>query len=50
MTRVLITGAAGGIASAAIAQLQARGAEVVGIDLAASEDGSVIACVVTDQE
>ena len=48
--RVLITGADGGIGSAAISQLRARGAEVVGLDLVGSEDGSVIACDVTDQD
>jgi NAD(P)-dependent dehydrogenase (short-subunit alcohol dehydrogenase family) len=45
--RVLITGAAGGIGSAAAAELRARGAQVVGLDLAAGED--VIACDVRDQ-
>jgi NAD(P)-dependent dehydrogenase (short-subunit alcohol dehydrogenase family) len=48
--RVLITGADGGIGSAAIAQLRDRGAEVIGLDLVGSEDGSVIACDVTDQQ
>jgi NAD(P)-dependent dehydrogenase (short-subunit alcohol dehydrogenase family) len=50
VTRVLITGASGGIGSAAITQLEARGAAVIGIDLVPSEDGSVIASDVTDQE
>jgi NAD(P)-dependent dehydrogenase (short-subunit alcohol dehydrogenase family) len=49
-SRVLITGAAGGIGSAAIAQLRARGADVIGLDLVASDDGSILACDVTDQE
>jgi NAD(P)-dependent dehydrogenase (short-subunit alcohol dehydrogenase family) len=50
LNRVLITGASGGIGSAAVAQLRARGADVVGLDLAASDNGSVLACDVTDQE
>jgi NAD(P)-dependent dehydrogenase (short-subunit alcohol dehydrogenase family) len=45
--RVLITGAAGGIGSAAAAELRARGARVVGLDLEAGDD--VIACDVRDQ-
>lgn len=45
--RVLLTGAAGGIGSAAARELRARGAEVVGLDLEAGED--VIACDVRDQ-
>jgi NAD(P)-dependent dehydrogenase (short-subunit alcohol dehydrogenase family) len=45
--RVLITGAAGGIGSAASAELRAQGASVVGLDLQAS--GDVIACDVRDQ-
>ena len=45
MKRVLITGAAGGIGSAAAAELRARGAEVVGLDL---HDADVI-CDVRDQ-
>jgi NAD(P)-dependent dehydrogenase (short-subunit alcohol dehydrogenase family) len=44
---VIITGAAGGIASAAITALRARGARVVGLDLAAGDD--IIACDVRDQ-
>ena len=47
MTRVLITGAAGGIGTAAVAELRARGASVVGLDLHAGED--VLACDVRDQ-
>ena len=47
MTRVLITGAAGGIGTAAVAELRARGASVVGLDLRAGED--VLACDVRDQ-
>jgi NAD(P)-dependent dehydrogenase (short-subunit alcohol dehydrogenase family) len=46
--RVLLTGAAGGIGSAAAAELRARGAQVVGLDLEAGED--VIACDVRDQD
>jgi len=45
MKRVLITGAAGGIGSAAADELRARGAEVVGLDL---EDAD-ITCDVRDQ-
>ena len=47
--RVVITGAAGAIGGAAIEGLRARGAQVVGLDLAAVGD-DVIACDVTDQE
>ena len=43
--RIIITGAAGGIGSATVALLRARGAQVVGLDLA----GSDLACDVTDQ-
>ncbi len=45
MTRVLITGAAGGIGSAAVAELRARGAEVVGLDL----EGADVVADVRDQ-
>jgi NAD(P)-dependent dehydrogenase (short-subunit alcohol dehydrogenase family) len=45
MRRVLITGAAGGIGSAAAHELRARGAEVVGLDL----EGADIVCDVRDQ-
>jgi NAD(P)-dependent dehydrogenase (short-subunit alcohol dehydrogenase family) len=45
--RVLLTGAAGGIGSAAAAELRARGAQVIGLDLEPSED--IIACDVRDQ-
>jgi len=45
--RVLITGAAGGIGSAAAAELRARGAHVLGLDLAAGDD--IVACDVRDQ-
>lgn len=48
MKRVLITGAAGGIGSAATAELRSRGATVIGLDLHASGD-DVIACDVRDQ-
>ena len=47
MTRVLLTGAAGGIGTAAAAELRARGAQVVGLDLRAA--GEIIACDVRDQ-
>ena len=46
--RVLITGAAGAIGGAAIDQLRARGAAVVGLDLEAVEP-DVLGCDVTDQ-
>jgi NAD(P)-dependent dehydrogenase (short-subunit alcohol dehydrogenase family) len=45
MSRVLLTGAAGGIGSAAAAELRARGARVVGLD----REGSDIDCDVRDQ-
>ena len=45
--RVLLTGAAGGIGTAAAAELRSRGARVVGLDLEPGED--VIACDVRDQ-
>ena len=45
--RVLLTGAAGGIGTATAAELRARGARVIGLDLAAGED--IIACDVRDQ-
>jgi NAD(P)-dependent dehydrogenase (short-subunit alcohol dehydrogenase family) len=45
--RVLVTGAAGGIGGAAVAALEARGAQVLGLDLAVRED--VLACDVRDQ-
>jgi NAD(P)-dependent dehydrogenase (short-subunit alcohol dehydrogenase family) len=47
VTRVLITGAAGGIGSAATAELQARGARVIGLDLLAGD--GILACDVRDQ-
>ena len=46
--RVLLTGAAGGIGSAAAAELRARGAHVIGLDLEPGED--IIACDVRDQD
>jgi NAD(P)-dependent dehydrogenase (short-subunit alcohol dehydrogenase family) len=46
--RVLITGASGGIGSAAMRELRARGAEVVGLDLEADETAGVLACDVRD--
>src|SRR6185295_3036966 len=45
--RVLLTGAAGGIGSAAAAELRARGAQVVGLDLDAGD--GIIECDVRDQ-
>jgi NAD(P)-dependent dehydrogenase (short-subunit alcohol dehydrogenase family) len=45
--RVLLTGAAGGIGSAAAAELRARGAQVLGLDLDAGD--GIIACDVRDQ-
>jgi NAD(P)-dependent dehydrogenase (short-subunit alcohol dehydrogenase family) len=45
--RVIITGAAGGIGSATATALRARGARVVGLDLAPADD--IVACDVTDQ-
>jgi len=46
--RVLITGARGGIGSAAMTELRARGATVLGLDLEAGDD--VLACDVRDAE
>lgn len=47
--RVLITGAAGGIGSAATAELARRGARVVGLDLRSDGGDGVIECDVRDQ-
>ena len=47
--RIVITGAASGIAQATLAELQRRGARVVGLDLNAEPDGELIACDVRDQ-
>lgn len=47
--RVIITGARGGIGSAAVELLRGRGAEVVGLDLEADPEAGVLACDVTDQ-
>jgi NAD(P)-dependent dehydrogenase (short-subunit alcohol dehydrogenase family) len=46
--RVIVTGAAGGIGSAACTALRARGARVAGLDLHAGDD--VLPCDVRDQE
>lgn len=46
--RVIITGAASGIGEATVKALRERGAQVVGLDLKASDD--LIACDVTDQQ
>jgi NAD(P)-dependent dehydrogenase (short-subunit alcohol dehydrogenase family) len=48
VTRMLITGALGGIGTAAVAELKAQGAQVVGLDLLAGD--GVLACDVRDQE
>jgi NAD(P)-dependent dehydrogenase (short-subunit alcohol dehydrogenase family) len=47
-TRIIITGAASGICAATMAELQRRGARVVGLDRNADHDG-LIACDVRDQ-
>ena len=46
--RVLITGASGGIGTVAVAELRARGARVVGLDLEADEAGGVLVCDLRD--
>jgi NAD(P)-dependent dehydrogenase (short-subunit alcohol dehydrogenase family) len=46
--RVIVTGAAGGIGAATVAELRRRGCEVAGLDLNADDDG-IIACDVRDQ-
>jgi NAD(P)-dependent dehydrogenase (short-subunit alcohol dehydrogenase family) len=46
--RVLLTGAAGGIGMAAMAELRARGARVIGLDLRPS-DADMLPCDVRDQ-
>ena len=46
--RVLITGARGGIGTAAMAELRSRGAHVVGLDLEADDDAGVLACDLRD--
>jgi NAD(P)-dependent dehydrogenase (short-subunit alcohol dehydrogenase family) len=46
--RVIITGAASGIGEATMKALRGRGAQVVGLDLNATDD--LVACDVTDQE
>ena len=47
--RVLITGAASGIGAATAAALRRRGAEVVGLDVDAADDG-ILQCDVRDQD
>jgi NAD(P)-dependent dehydrogenase (short-subunit alcohol dehydrogenase family) len=47
--RVIVTGASGGIGDAATAALRARGARVIGLDLAADAANDVLACDVRDQ-
>jgi NAD(P)-dependent dehydrogenase (short-subunit alcohol dehydrogenase family) len=48
VSRIVITGASGGIGTAATAALRARGATVIGLDLVPAGD-DVIACDVRDQ-
>jgi NAD(P)-dependent dehydrogenase (short-subunit alcohol dehydrogenase family) len=48
--RVLITGAAGGIGSAATDELRRRGALVVGLDLVADPNRDVLECDLTDAQ
>ena len=48
--RVLITGAAGGIGSAAADAMRRRSARVVGLDLEGDPDRDIIACDLTDPE
>jgi NAD(P)-dependent dehydrogenase (short-subunit alcohol dehydrogenase family) len=48
--RILITGASGGIGSAAMAELRSRGASVVGLDLQADGAAGVLACDLRDAE
>jgi NAD(P)-dependent dehydrogenase (short-subunit alcohol dehydrogenase family) len=48
-TRVIVTGASGGIGAAATAALRARGARVIGLDLAEDAANDVLACDVREQ-
>lgn len=48
--RVVITGAAGGIGAATIAELERRGARVVGLDVHGGGNGDLIECDVRDQD
>jgi NAD(P)-dependent dehydrogenase (short-subunit alcohol dehydrogenase family) len=48
-SRVIITGAAGGIGGAATAALRARGARVIGLDLVEDAERDILACDVRDQ-
>lgn len=48
MKRVLITGAAGGIGAAAMAELRRRGAQVIGLDLRGDGE-DILSCDIRDQ-
>jgi NAD(P)-dependent dehydrogenase (short-subunit alcohol dehydrogenase family) len=48
--RVIFTGAASGIGAATVRELRAQGADVVGLDLSASEADGILACDVRSQE
>ncbi len=48
--RIIITGAASGIAAATMAELESRGARVIGLDIAPAGDEQIIACDVREQE
>jgi NAD(P)-dependent dehydrogenase (short-subunit alcohol dehydrogenase family) len=48
-TRVIVTGASGGIGGAATAALRARGVRVIGLDLAEDAANDVLACDVREQ-
>jgi NAD(P)-dependent dehydrogenase (short-subunit alcohol dehydrogenase family) len=48
-TRVIVTGASGGIGGAATAALRARGARVIGLDMAEDAANDVLACDVREQ-
>jgi NAD(P)-dependent dehydrogenase (short-subunit alcohol dehydrogenase family) len=48
-SRIIVTGAAGGIGAATATALRKRGARVAGLDLAPGDDPEIIACDVRDQ-